>query len=32
MRYITSINNRSQFSRSVLVTESVMGTLYLLTG
>ncbi|KAI8474588.1 MAG: transmembrane amino acid transporter protein-domain-containing protein [Monoraphidium minutum] len=32
MRYITSINDRSKFSRAVLTTEAVMGSLYLLTG
>jgi hypothetical protein len=29
MRYITSINNRRHFSRSVLVTEATMGVVYL---
>ena len=32
MRYITSISQRTKFNSAVLVTESIMGTLYLLTG
>jgi hypothetical protein len=31
MRYITSINNRRHFSRAVVVTEAIMGTVYLAT-
>jgi hypothetical protein len=32
MRYITSINRRTKFNSAVLVTEAVIGSLYLLTG